>query len=118
MALLAHDASMDAGKGGAGLFRIWAAGWAWTGCARWARSCRRPIIGTGWRCAGCWTICPPPSATSPGSCWRNGGVDRWAAKPCRRAGPHADAFLDTLEASGELSVAKLMLASSQIQNLA
>ena len=26
-------------------------------------------------------------------------------------------FLDALEASGELSVAKLMLASSQIQNL-
>jgi NAD-specific glutamate dehydrogenase len=28
------------------------------------------------------------------------------------------AFLQTLEASGDLSVAKLMLASSQIQNLA
>jgi NAD-specific glutamate dehydrogenase len=27
------------------------------------------------------------------------------------------AFLETLEASGEISVAKLMLASSQIQNL-
>jgi glutamate dehydrogenase len=43
-------------------------------------------------------------------------VERWAATH----GPALDrtrAFLGTLEESGELSVAKLMLASSQVQNL-
>ena len=47
---------------------------------------------------------------------RDGGVDVWA-KHHAQALERTKTFLNTLEASGELSVAKLMLASSQIQNL-
>ena len=45
-----------------------------------------------------------------------GTVEDWAKKQ-GDALERTRAFLNTLEASGELSVAKLMLASSQIQNL-
>ena len=44
------------------------------------------------------------------------GVEDWA-KNQESALERTREFLGTLEASGELSVAKLMLASSQIQNL-
>ena len=44
------------------------------------------------------------------------GVEDWA-KTQGEALERTRDFLGTLEASGELSVAKLMLASSQIQNL-
>jgi glutamate dehydrogenase len=44
------------------------------------------------------------------------GVEDWA-KSQQGALERTRGFLDTMEASGELSVAKLMLASSQIQNL-
>ncbi|HEY0265120.1 MAG TPA: NAD-glutamate dehydrogenase domain-containing protein, partial [Rhizomicrobium sp.] len=45
-----------------------------------------------------------------------GGVDGWAEAHAAALARTRD-FLSTLEGSGELSVAKLMLASSQIQNL-
>ena len=45
-----------------------------------------------------------------------GTVEDWAKKQGDALG-RTRAFLGTLDASGELSVAKLMLASSQIQNL-
>ncbi|MBW8708468.1 MAG: NAD-glutamate dehydrogenase, partial [Alphaproteobacteria bacterium] len=45
-----------------------------------------------------------------------GTVEAWAKKQ-GEALERTRAFLNTLDASGELSVAKLMLASSQIQNL-
>ena len=45
-----------------------------------------------------------------------GTVDDWAKKQ-GDALERTRTFLGTLDASGELSVAKLMLASSQIQNL-
>ncbi|HEY4076460.1 MAG TPA: NAD-glutamate dehydrogenase [Rhizomicrobium sp.] len=44
-------------------------------------------------------------------------VEKWAAARTE-ALDRTRAFLNTLESSGELSIAKLMLASSQIQNLA
>ena len=44
-------------------------------------------------------------------------VEKWAAGRSE-ALERTRAFLNTLESSGELSIAKLMLASSQIQNLA
>jgi glutamate dehydrogenase len=48
---------------------------------------------------------------------RNGGsVESWAQKQ-GEALERTRGFLNTLEGSGELSVAKLMLASSQIQSL-
>ena len=46
-----------------------------------------------------------------------GAVERWAQKH-GAALERTRAFLTTLEGSGELSIAKLMLASSQIQSLA
>ena len=44
------------------------------------------------------------------------GVEEWAQVQGDALARTRD-FLGTLEASGEISVAKLMLASSQIQNL-
>ena len=58
-----------------------------------------------------------PSAALPPSCCKDGkSVEQWTGGNAEALARTRD-FLAAMEASGDLSVAKLMLASSQIQNL-
>ena len=116
VALLAQDAGMDAGTvapvyfelgGRLGLDRLRALGSKLAPPDHWDRLALRRLLDD----------LSSAQRNIARQLLANGGVEPWAQS-------HADAldrtkaFLNTLEASGELSVAKLMLASSQIQNLA
>lgn len=116
VALLAHDAKLDAAKvapvyfdlgARLGLDRLRALGSKLAPPEHWDRLALRRLLDD----------LSSAQRNITKQLLANGGIDPWAQE-------HADAlertktFLNTLEASGELSVAKLMLASSQIQNLA
>ena len=91
--------------------------WDWTGYAIWRAVTSRRNIGTGWRSGGCWTISPSRSAASPESFWPAVQASRIGRSPkaARWNGPAVSSI--PLKPVASISVAKLMLASSQIQNL-